>query len=132
MANSTSPNNGIVIFAKDINRMSAFYQQTLNLSVAEQEKSHQVLSGQSTEIVIHAIPAKHAASITIENPPVLRATTAIKPAFWVDDLRTVSTSARRCGGQLKPLQSAWRIRGALVLDGNDPEGNIIQFKQLAE
>jgi len=122
--------NGIVIFAKNIRQMSVFYQETLNLTVTEQAKSHEVLTNQSIEVVIHGIPAKQAASITIEAPPVLRSTTAMKPAFRVEDLKTVRESAIRCGGHLKPLKAAWKIRGALVLDGNDPEGNVIQFKQL--
>ena len=33
------------------------------------------------------------------------------------------------GGFLKPAEAAWRIRGMLVLDGCDPEGNVVQFKQ---
>lgn len=122
--------NGIVIFAKNTRQMSEFYQVTLHLKVTEQAKSHEVLTGPSIEVVIHGISAKQAASITMEAPPVLRSTSAMKPAFWVDDLKAVRESAIRCGGQLKPLKGAWKIRGALVLDGNDPEGNVIQFKQL--
>lgn len=131
MAKSPPAKGGIVIFAKDTRRLSEFYQQTLNLEITEQEKSHEVLTGQSIEVVIHAIPAKQAAAITIEDPPVLRANSAMKPAFWVEDLAATRKTAIKFGGQLKPLKGAWKIRGALVLDGNDPEGNVIQFKQLA-
>lgn len=35
------------------------------------------------------------------------------------------------GGHLKPAAGAWRFRGHVVLDGWDPEGNIVQFKQPA-
>jgi catechol-2,3-dioxygenase len=33
------------------------------------------------------------------------------------------------GGYLKPLEGAWHFRGCVVLDGWDPEGNVVQFKQ---
>jgi hypothetical protein len=33
-------------------------------------------------------------------------------------------------GHLKPLKQAWHFRGFVVLDGWDPEGNIVQFKQV--
>ena len=129
MAQTQPTKSSIVIFAKDTKRLSVFYQKTLNLEVVEQEKSHEVLTGHSIEVVIHAIPAKHATAIKIEEPPVLRANSAIKPAFWVEDLAATRKTATRYGGQLKPLAGVWKIRGALVLDGNDPEGNVIQFKQ---
>ncbi len=29
-----------------------------------------------------------------------------------------------------PAAGAWHFRGATVLDGHDPEGNVVQFKQL--
>ncbi len=122
--------HGLVIFAKDVERVSAYYQQTLNLSVSETKNSHQVLNGPDIEVVIHAIPAALAASITIDQPPVSRGNAAIKPAFRVDDLEAVRAATVATGGTLKPFKKAWNIRGALVLDGCDPEGNIVQFKQL--
>lgn len=122
-------NNGLVIFAKDIDRVSAFYQKTLKLIVSESENSHRVLTGNGIELVIHAIPKQIAAQIAIDSPPVARSDTAIKPAFVVESLAAVRTAANTTGGTLKPLKGAWKIRGATVLDGTDPEGNIVQFKE---
>lgn len=124
--------HGLVIFAKNVERVSAYYQQTLNLSVTETENSHQVLNGPDIELVIHAIPAAQAASITIEQPPVSRGNTAIKPAFRVNDLEAVRAASVATGGTLTPLKEAWNIRGVMFLDGCDPEGNVVQFKQLQE
>ena len=56
------------VFAKNTKRVSAFYQQTLGLEVLESESSHDLLRGQSYEVVIHAIPRKYAAGITIAKP----------------------------------------------------------------
>ena len=55
---------------------------------------------------------------------------ALKPTFVVDDLEVVRAAAKANGGFLKPIKQAWRIRGFIVLDGCDPEGNVIQFKQV--
>jgi len=41
----------------------------------------------------------------------------------------VRTACEQHGGWLKPQAKAWKIRGLLVLDGCDPEGNVLQFKQ---
>jgi hypothetical protein len=33
------------------------------------------------------------------------------------------------GGRLKPPEAQWRFRGTTVLDGWDPEGNVVQLRQ---
>jgi hypothetical protein len=38
-------------------------------------------------------------------------------------------AAVKTGGFLKPREQACDIRGCVVLDGHDPEGNVVQFKQ---
>jgi predicted enzyme related to lactoylglutathione lyase len=121
----------VVIFARNKRRVSAFYRQTLGLVAAEEASSHDLLQGPGIEIVIHAIPRKFAASIVITKPPQVREDTPIKPVFWVPDLSAVRNAAESTGGFLKPIEAAWLIRGATVLDGWDPEGNVLQFKQAA-
>jgi len=73
---------------------------------------------------------KNAQSIEIESPPKRREDVALKPTFVVDNLEVVRAAAKVNGGYLKPIKQAWRIRGYIVLDGTDPEGNVIQFKQV--
>lgn len=121
---------GLVIFAKNKKRVGAFYQQTLGLLLVEDVASHQLLQSDVIELVIHAIPRKYAADIKISRPPVVREDTPFKPAFFVPDLEVVRLAAKATGGGLKPRDAAWQIRGATVLDGWDPEGNVVQFKQL--
>jgi predicted enzyme related to lactoylglutathione lyase len=120
---------GLVVFAKNKARVSAFYQQTLGLIPLESETSHDLLRGPGLEVVVHAIPRKIAASITVQRPPVLRQDTPLKPTFMVADLQAVRGAAVATGGGLKPDEGAWHFRGCRVLDGWDPEGNIVQFKQ---
>jgi hypothetical protein len=119
----------LVVFAKNKKRVSAFYQQTLMLDLRESQPSHDLLTGQGIEIVVHAIPRKYATDIKIGKPPQIRADASFKPAFEVDDLARVRQVLKITGGGLKTIESAWHIRGATVLDGHDPEGNVVQFKQ---
>ena len=75
------------------------------------------------------ISRKYATDIVISKPPKVREDTAIKPAFYVADLEVVRAAAEKTGGFVKPRDQAWDIRGCVVLDGHDPEGNVVQFKQ---
>jgi predicted enzyme related to lactoylglutathione lyase len=123
------PQQGMVLFAKNKKRVSAFYQATLGLQATESESSHDLLQGDTYEIVVHSIPRKIAAGITIATPPMPRTQNAIKPTFVVRSLDAVRVAADKTGGFLKPADGAWHIRGCTVLDGHDPEGNQVQFKQ---
>ena len=120
---------GLVVFAKNKKRVSAFYQQTLGLTVEESDTSHDLLRGRGYEVVVHTIPRKYAAGITIQKPPLPREETPFKPTFVVSSLTEVRRAVEATGGYLKPEAGAWRFRAHTVLDGWDPEGNIVQFKQ---
>lgn len=120
---------GLVVFAKDKSRVSAFYQQTLALEIEESAPSHDLLRGHGMEIVIHAIPERYAAEIRIAQPPEPREETPLKPTFLVPSLAAIRAAAKATGGFLKPAEATWHFRGCAVLDGWDPEGNIVQFQE---
>ena len=124
-----TPQQGVVLFAKNKKRVSAFYKTTLGLRAVESVPSHDLLRGDGYEIVVHAIPRKIAAGITIAKPPVPRTQGAIKPTFVVRSLAAVRKAAELTGGSLKAEAGAWHFRGCTVVDGCDPEGNQVQFKQ---
>ena len=121
---------GVVIFSKNKVKVSAFYRATLDLVACEEATSHDVLRGHGLEVVVHAIPRKIATQIKLTKPPAVREDIPIKPTFVVASLEAVRAAATDTGGYLKPLEGAWHFRGATVLDGHDPEGNVVQFKQL--
>lgn len=125
----TMSQQGLVVFTKNKRRVSAFYQQTLSLDVHESDSSHDLLRGHGCEVVVHSIPRQVAASIQIAQPPEPRDETPFKPTFVVASLAQVRQAAEATGGHLKPEAAAWHFRGHIVLDGWDPEGNIVQFKQ---
>jgi predicted enzyme related to lactoylglutathione lyase len=118
----------LVVFAHDLARCAPFYREVLGLELLEQEPTHQLLTGPGLELVIHQIPAGIAAAMHIERPPVLRDDTPLKPVFTVTDLARVRESATATGGGLEDEASAWTWRGHRILDGWDPEGNIVQFR----
>ena len=120
---------GLVVFAKNKKRVSAFYQQTLDLDLAETATSHDLLRVHGYEVVVHTIPRKYAASMRITKPPVPRQDSPFKPTFVVVSIEAVRSAAQATGGYLKPDSGAWHFRGHVVIDGRDPEGNIVQFKQ---
>jgi predicted enzyme related to lactoylglutathione lyase len=120
---------GLVVFAKNKKRVSAYYQQTLGMEVQASDSSHDLLRGNGYELVIHTIARKYAAGIKISKPPEPRDETPFKPTFVVASLAEVRRAAEATGGYLKPEAAAWHFRGHVVIDGWDPEGNIVQFKQ---
>jgi len=120
---------GLVVFAKEKPLVSAFYQRTLGLEVVESEPSYDLLRGHGHEVLVHAIPPHFADEIEIARPPKPREETPFKPTFAVASLAEVRRAAEATGGVLKPEAAAWRFRGHVVLDGWDPEGNIVQFQQ---
>jgi hypothetical protein len=120
---------GLVVYSKNTRRVAEFYRQALDLEVVESESSHDLLRGHGHEVVVHAIPRRYAAAIRVVKPPVPREETPLKPTFIVRSLEAVRAAAERTRGGLKPAALAWHYRGYMVLDGWDPEGNIVQFGQ---
>jgi hypothetical protein len=53
----------------------------------------------------------------------------LKPTFVVSSLAQVRQAVEATGGYLKPEAGARHFRGHVGLDGWDPEGNVVQFKQ---
>lgn len=121
--------NGCVIFSKDMKAMSAFYQATLNMKIRDSSDLYIALGNDHYELLIHPISEDIASTITIESPPKLRGNTAVKLVFGVDSLSAVRKACKLTGGGLKGEAHSWEFNGCKVVDGWDPEGNVIQFRQ---
>jgi catechol 2,3-dioxygenase-like lactoylglutathione lyase family enzyme len=128
-APDASIRQSLVVYAKDKRRVSAFYRRTLGLVAVEDESTHDLLRGAGIELVVHAIPQEYASHISIANPPRVREETPLKPVFRVESLEAVRLAAESAGGSLQPTDRARQYNGAIVLDGCDPEGNVVQFRQ---
>ena len=92
-----SPYQALCVFAKQVDKVSLFYQQALGLKVEVSDKTHDLLVGQNYEVVVHAISKAYAQSIEIELPPKRRDDVALKPTFVVDDLEVVRAAAKANG-----------------------------------
>src|SRR5262245_42915539 len=118
-----------VIYAKDVQRLASFYEEALSLLRADEGSDFIVWAADSLDLSIVQVPEAIAASIKITEPPKIREDTPIKLAFQVSNIERVRPTIQRMGGGLKEQGATWSSRGAKHLDGWDPEGNVIQWKQ---
>lgn len=127
----TLPLAGLVIFAKDVPRVAAFYEGVAGLARAAGDADHVVLRSATLELVVHGIPARIARGIVIDTPPALREDSAMKPFFPVPSLAQARVQAAALGGGLLPARREWEARGFRACDGHDPEGNVLQLREAA-
>lgn len=127
---SSSFGGGAVVYAKDVSRVRAFYEAVVGFAATELASDHVVLRLPAFELVIVEIPRAIADSFEIAAPPLRRSDTAIKLVFPVDGIAAARTLARRHGGELDPPEKEWVFQTFRVCDGHDPEGNVIQLRQI--
>ena len=113
----TNRQQGVVVFAKNKRKVSAFYAATLELDTLESDSGHDLLVGNGYEIVVHTIPRKLAAEIKIAKPPEPRFDTPFKPTFVVKNLEKVRQACEATGGYLKPAAGVWKIEDSTSLTG---------------
>ncbi len=119
----------VILFAKDMRRMTAFYRDVLGLAPRETDEpiaGWLVLQAGGCELALHQIPEPIAAGIEIDDPPQVRAGTPIKVCFTVDDVaKTWETLVARGVQMLTPpaVEEGVMVR----CDGVDPEGNVFQL-----
>lgn len=123
---------GALIYAKDLEHLSSFYQQVMLMdkihgNTDNEDAEYHVLESPDIQLVIHAIPAQLAATITLTSPPEPRENTPLKLFFTVPSLSGAASTAQRLGGQL--LEPEWLGSGFRVRNGYDPEGNIFQLRE---
>lgn len=119
---------GVLVYAKDLGRLSRFYCEVLGMAVRHADHDHHILGDGAAQIVVHAIPAVIADTIDVAIPPVPREDAAYKPFFTVPSLAAAREAARRAGGAV--LEEEWQGPGFLARNAYDPEGNILQLREL--
>lgn len=125
----SSARAGVLIYARQLEEVSTFYERVLGARVLHADGEHKVLQSQDAQIIVHAIPPQYAASIVIARPPVAREEQAIKPFFTVESLATAERVAKECGGMVwGPI---WPGPGMRVRNICDPEGNILHLRETA-
>jgi len=119
------------LYAKDISKVGCFYAKVAGLQVTHEEQGHIVLESEAFQLVVVAVPRKVAASIHITQPPQRRENTAVKLVFPVASLHAARETAQSYGGQLNNPEREWLFQNSRVCDGQDPEGNVVQFRECA-
>ena len=112
-----------MIFAKDMDRMTAFYRDGLGLRLIPE--THQdgwvEFEAGGCLLALHAIPAEIAKDIDITSPPLPRSHTPMKLVFETRDLEVARNHLLSQGAIMREPST----RGAC--DGLDPEGNVFQI-----
>jgi predicted enzyme related to lactoylglutathione lyase len=124
----TTTRCGLVVYAKDLRVVAAFYERVLDLAVVEADDAYVVLERGPVEVVVLAAPPDIVAEVEVATPPLPREATPLKPVFHVVDLARARAAVEANGGVAKAPSTEWTFRDARVLDGWDPEGNVLQLR----
>ncbi|MGL5073215.1 MAG: glyoxalase/bleomycin resistance/dioxygenase family protein [Aeromonas salmonicida] len=119
---------GALIYAKDLGLLTHFYRTLLQMDIRSQEAGFVVMENHDIQLLIHAIPESIACDIDIQVPPILREEGAIKLFFTVPSLAWAEAKAADLSGGLLPQQ--WPGPGLVLRNAFDPEGNILQLREL--
>lgn len=113
----------VILFVKDLIRMTSFYRDALGLRFVSQRSSDgwSELDTGGTSLGLHLIPAEVAQNIQITDPPRRRSETPFKLVFEVGDLDAARATAIAFGATMSE-RSSWGS-----CDGLDPEGNVFQL-----
>ncbi len=117
---------GLVVYAKSLDAMSAFYARLLGATVVHADADHHLLQAADAQVLVHAIPPLIAAQVVVTAPPALREDQAFKPFFTVDDLDRAASQAEALGGVV--VGPVWHSPGGDLRHVADPEGNIVQLR----
>jgi predicted enzyme related to lactoylglutathione lyase len=118
---------GLFVYAKDMERVAAFYQSVAGMARLHATAELVVLQSADFQLLVHRIPPALAEGIEISSPPRRRDETALKFFFTVASIADTAALAQRLGGVVYPEQ--WQGPGFLVNNACDPEGNVFQVRE---
>jgi catechol 2,3-dioxygenase-like lactoylglutathione lyase family enzyme len=121
---------GAVLFARGLDQVATFYSKVLGLVEVNRDDDHILLESAGFQLVVHRIPGQPARVTQPAEPSTRRATAAFKPVFFVRSLESVRTIVSAHGGTMEPRAMEWSFKGVAVCDADDPEGNVIQFREM--
>lgn len=121
-----------VLYAKNTAVIQSFYQDLLSLRVEHVATDHVLLGSPQLQLAVIQIPPQIAATIEIGTPPKRRSETPIKLVFEVASIAKTRELAASLGGEVYPLEKEWTYQGFRLCDGQDPEGNVVRFRERLE
>jgi predicted enzyme related to lactoylglutathione lyase len=125
------PGAGAVLYAKDPDRVAAFYAAILGFETAARDDEHVRLESPAFQLVVLRVPRHIGSTIRIAVPAVRRENAAVKLVFFVPSIADVRAAAAARGGAMNGADTEWRFNQWTVCDGIDPEGNVIQCREPA-
>jgi predicted enzyme related to lactoylglutathione lyase len=118
-----------VLYVKQLDRMSSFYQRCFGMVAAERAADYHVLESDAWTLSLRAVSQEIAGTIHLSTPPERRADTPIKLAFDVSNTEVLKALVAELGGPVDPTTTEWDFRGFRHCDAIDPEGNVIQLRE---
>ena len=131
--------SGAVIYTANCDRLAAFYVAVIGFRECERKPDYVVLENATVQLVLlRADDAAHAASASAAAvaPPAdagqasRRSDAAIKPVFRVASIEAARAAATSAGGRINATRHEWRFGAHRVCDGLDPDGNVIQLREM--
>ena len=121
---------GAVLFARGLDQVATFYSKVLGLVEANRDDDHILLESPGFQLVVHRIPGQPSSVMQSAEPATRQAKAAFKLVFFVEGLESVRASVSAHGGAMEPRDREWSFNGVAVCDAVDPEGNVIQFREI--
>ena len=118
-----------VIYAKDMLRISKFYETIADFAVVEAGAGHVVLEANGFQLAVVAIPTHIASAVEVADPPARREGSPVKLVYFVPGITAARERVAMLGGQLNSTAREWKFRDTRVCDGHDPEGNMFQLRE---
>jgi catechol 2,3-dioxygenase-like lactoylglutathione lyase family enzyme len=112
-----------VLFAKDLEKVAAFYVGALGMTRTFGDQDHAVLDCAGFQLIVHQIPKHIADAIAIRQPPERRVRGALRLDYPVSSIEDSRRLARSLGGDIDDAPPAWAPADAGFFFGYDPEGN---------
>jgi predicted enzyme related to lactoylglutathione lyase len=122
---SDLPFPGLVLFVRDVRRVTSFYMNVAAMTLAHEDADHAVLRLDGFEFVVHAIRGEPEPTGAVQ-PREDSYMKVILPVASIAEARAVAAAH---GGVVQPAAREWEARGFRACDGHDPEGNIFQVRE---
>lgn len=131
MTSAATGGSAIVVYARNLAMMAAFYRGVFGLGVGDSGSDYVVLASGATQLTIVQIPESIASSIHLTDPPRRRTEAAVKPVLEVASLDAARGAAAQLGGIVDDPALEWTFGRHRICNAQDPEGNVVQLRQPA-
>jgi len=111
----------VVLWVSDLARSVKFYSAVFEAKHPYITEGFASVEGHGNEVLLHLLPEQY------RSEPTLGEDNPIKPVFEVPSIDKAKLAAGSNGGRIKSESNeygSWKYS-----DGNDPDGNVIQFRE---